>query len=185
MSGGQDVDLRDDWRREFAVEREVAARIQQRKWDARHLRLARFWAEECSKDPTTKVGAVVVGTDRRNVAMGYNGFPPGVQDLPERWNDRPTKYAFTQHAERNVLDNAHFDLKGATLATTMFPCVECAKSMVSKGIARLVSWPPPQPITEPSWRDTIPHALTILQEGGVEIVIMEVAGDGSFLRRPL
>jgi len=74
------------------------------------------------------------------------------------------------HAERNVLDNAHFDVRGGTLATTMFPCAECAKSLISKGIKRLVSTPVPEPVDFPSWRDTIPHALTMLQEAGVEVV---------------
>jgi len=147
------------------------------KWRERYMGLARHIAQ-WSKDPTTKVGAVIVGADRRNIAMGYNGFPRGVQDLDERYQDRPTKYLFTQHAERNALDNATFDCRGGMLATTMFPCVECAKSMVSKGIKVLISEPVPQAVSFPSWRDTIPTALTIFEEAGVVLRFVEPALEG-------
>lgn len=144
------------------------------KWRERYMGLARHIAQ-WSKDPTTKVGAVIVGEDRRDIAMGYNGFPRGVRDLEERYADRPTKYLFTQHAERNALDNAAFDCRGGTLITTMFPCVECAKSMVTKGIVCLISEPVPEPVAFPSWRDTIPVALQIFEEAGVVLHFVEPA----------
>lgn len=144
-----------------------------RKWEVRYFRLAHFWADQCSKDPTTKVGAVLVGKDRRHIALGYNGFPPGVADDPERYADRQTKYVFTQHAERNVLDNAAFSCADATLVSTHFPCAECTKSLISKGVKTLVTTMPPNPIAEPSWRDLLPHAVTMLQEAGVQIAIVQ------------
>jgi dCMP deaminase len=142
------------------------------RWDLRYFRLADH-ISEWSKD-TTRVGAIVVGKNRRHISMGYNGFPPGVQDAPERIAHRPTKYLFTQHAERNAMDNAAFDCTDATLVTTMFPCVECAKSLISKGITRLVSAQPPQPLPsgEASWRDTVPVAVEMLHEAGVRITII-------------
>ena len=92
-----------------------------------------------SKDPSTKVGAVLVGRDPREIALGYNGFPPGIEDTPERLSNRETKLKFTQHAERNVLDNARFDARGGVLYVTFFPCSECAKSIISKGVVRIVT----------------------------------------------
>jgi dCMP deaminase len=141
------------------------------KWDLRYLKLAEHVAT-WSKDPTTQVGAVVVGRNKRNVAVGYNGFPEGIADLPERYAHRPTKYLYTQHAERNVLDNASFGLRGATLATTMFPCVECTKSIISKGVTKLITPPVPEPIAEPSWRDDCETSLAMLREAGVRIIII-------------
>lgn len=143
------------------------------KWHLRHYMLA-MHVSTWSKDPLTQVGAVVVGADRRDLTVGYNGFPPGVADLPERYADRQTKYLFAQHAERNALDNARFDCRGGTLATTMFPCVECAKSIISKGIKCLVSDAPPEPLPngEKSWRDTVPAAIVMLNEAHVKIVII-------------
>jgi dCMP deaminase len=141
------------------------------KWDLRHYLLAMHVAS-WSKDPTTQVGAVVVGADRRHMALGYNGFPRGVRDDVLRYKDRPTKYLFTQHAERNALDNAQFSCTGGTLATTMFPCIECTKSIISKGIVRLITPPMPEPIAEPSWRDNCPIARNMLAEASVQITVI-------------
>lgn len=139
------------------------------KWEHRWFDLAKY-VSMWSKDPSTRVGAVAVGVDRKNIAVGFNGFPPGIEDTDERLNDRPTKYLLTQHAERNVLDNAHFDLRGGTIVTTMFPCVECAKSIASKGIKRVITPEMPPTIPgQPSWRDTVGWSLIIFAEAGVEV----------------
>lgn len=137
----------------------------------RYLGLA-FHVAAWSKDPSTKVGCVVVGKNRRQIAIGYNGFPEGIADTEERLNDRPTKYRLTQHAERNAVDNATFDLTGATLVTTLHPCVECAKSILSKGIATVVTTP--APIREP-WKQSAEWAAELFKEAGVEVVVIEVA----------
>lgn len=127
-----------------------------------------------SKDPSTRVGAVLVGRDRREIAMGYNGFPPRVEDTPARLANREVKYRMTQHAERNVLDNARFDPSGGTLFVTFFPCCECAKSIVSQGIARVVTMKPDD--REP-WREHAAWSTLILREGGVRVdVIREPDG---------
>lgn len=107
-------------------------------WDQRFMDLAAhvsLW----SKDPSTKVGAVIVNSDKLVLSLGYNGFPRGVLDLEERYKDRPTKYLFVAHAERNALDNSYGDMRGATLYTTLCPCNECTKSIIQKGIKKVVS----------------------------------------------
>ena len=138
------------------------------KWIQRYIALAEFVAQ-WSRDPSTKVGAVVVGKNRNQIAIGYNGFPPGISDTDERLQDRAVKYRLIQHAERNVLDNAAFDLDGATLITTLYPCDECAKSIVSKRIARVIT--PPMPQREP-WLTSAMWAELILREGGVELTLL-------------
>ena len=135
-------------------------------WDNRFMALAAH-VSTWSKDPSTKVGAVAVGRDRRDVALGYNGFPPGIADMDWRLEDRPTKYKLTQHAERNVLDNARFDLGGATIYVTMFPCSECAKSLVSRRVARVVC--PPAVDREP-WSEDAVWTRLLLREAGIELV---------------
>jgi dCMP deaminase len=137
-----------------------------RSWDQRHMALARFWSEN-SKDPSTKVGAVIVGRDKREVCLGYNGFPPGIAD-DERLLDRSTKYPLMIHAERNALDNARFDTQGATLYATLAPCCGCASSIVSKGIKRVVC-PKPDLKSDLAKRHGIKDALAILEEGGVTV----------------
>lgn len=94
-----------------------------------------------SKDPSTKVGAVIVNDRRIVVAIGYNGFPRGVSDDPERYADRPTKYSFVVHAEMNAILNATEDVRGCTLYVTLAPCNECTKLVVQSGIGTIVTPP--------------------------------------------
>lgn len=140
-----------------------------RKWDLRYLRLAQH-VSEWSKDPSTKVGAVAAGRNERQIALGYNGFPPGIADEEDRLRDKGTKYALMQHAERNVLDNATFDLTGATLAVTQFPCLECAKSIISKRIARVITVAPPAPVPERPWTMTCKLSMELFAEAGVQVI---------------
>lgn len=148
-------------------------------WFQRYVDLAEHVAQ-WSKDPSTKVGAVVVGLNRRNIAVGYNGFPPGIADTETRLNDRPTKYRLTQHAERAALDNAPFDCAGGILATSLHPCVECAKSIVAKRIHIVVC--PGLPPDKEHWRGDQPSGFythdearggaAILEEAGVQLIYM-------------
>lgn len=108
-------------------------------WDTRFLDLA-FHVAQWSKDPSTKVGAVIVRPDKRIVSLGYNGFPRGVCDHEERYAERAVKYKFVSHAERNALDNVSEDVTGCTLYSTLQPCPECAKSIIQKGIKKVVTF---------------------------------------------
>ena len=109
------------------------------QWDKRFLELAAHVAT-WSKDPSTKVGACIVDHKRHVVSLGYNGFPRGVEDSPELYNDRAMKLLHVCHAERNALDNAHCDVTGCTLYCTLFPCNECAKSIIQRGIKEVVTF---------------------------------------------
>ena len=108
------------------------------KWDRRFIDLC-YHIAKWSKDPSTKVGCVIVDNKRRIVSVGYNGFPRGVDDLEERYNERETKLKFVAHAERNAFDNAVASMEGCTLYTTLLPCNECAKSVIQNGITRVVA----------------------------------------------
>ena len=139
-------------------------------WDQWFMELA-FHAATASKDPSTKVGAVIVGAgDRRKISLGYNGFPPGIKD-DERMEDRPTKYSLTIHAERNALDNATFDVVGGTLYCTAHPCRECAKSIISRRIARVVTSPIPR-IEKGRWTEELPEAQALLVEAKIEVSLI-------------
>ncbi|NBX50428.1 CMP deaminase [bacterium] len=107
-------------------------------WDQRFMDLAKHVAG-WSKDPSTKVGAVIVNEKKQVLSMGYNGFPRGVNDDLQRYSDRPTKLKFVAHAERNALDNAYVDVDGATLYSTLYPCSECAKGIIQRGIKKVVT----------------------------------------------
>ncbi len=111
------------------------------KWIFRYMRLAEQVAT-WSKDPSTKVGAIIVGNRGQIISQGYNGFPRGVKDLEERYQDRPTKYKYVVHAEMNAILNALYNgsaVVGATLYVHALPvCNECAKAIIQSGIAHVV-----------------------------------------------
>lgn len=110
----------------------------QDKWDRRFLELAQHVAT-WSKDPSSKIGAVIVNDERIVIGMGYNGFPRGCNDSPEIYADRAKKLTRVVHAELNAILNANGTTRGATLYVSgLPPCDKCAASIVQAGIKRVV-----------------------------------------------
>lgn len=103
-------------------------------WDYRFIKLARE-VSTWSKDPSTKVGAVIV-KDRRILGTGYNGFPRGIEDTEERYNDREKKYPLIVHAELNAILNCEKRPEGANLYIWpgSYCCYECSKAIIQSGI---------------------------------------------------
>lgn len=142
----------------------------QNKWDIRFLQLARF-ISGWSKDPSTKVGGVIVDPQNRVVSMGYNGFPTRIKDTQQRLENRDLKYPLTIHAEMNAVLFAHRDLRGCTLYTWPFQtCHFCAPDLVQIGLHRHVSIEPTEDILS-RWREGIKLAQEILKEGGIKLSI--------------
>ena len=91
-----------------------------------------------SKDPSTKVGAVIVGERKQIISCGYNGIPRGCEDKMSRMKrGAPDKYYWMEHAERNAIYNA-IDLSGAVLYTQWIPCPDCMRGIIQVGIKRIV-----------------------------------------------
>jgi dCMP deaminase len=110
------------------------------KWDMRFLELAEKVAS-WSKDPSTKVGAVIVSPKKRIVSVGYNGFAHGLPDDEEMLVDREIKLLNTIHAEENALLFADSPVEGCTIYVYPFlPCGPCAAKLAQKDIARAVSY---------------------------------------------
>jgi len=103
-----------------------------------------FVISSMSKDPSTKVGAVLVSPDRTRLSVGYNGFPTRIPDYKHWWQNRDSetddfcKYDLVRHAEMNAITQAKTDLKSWSIYITHHPCLECAKHIVSEGIARVI-----------------------------------------------
>jgi len=149
------------------------------KWDKRFLELAKHVAQ-WSKDPSTKVGAVVVDPDTREVlGMGYNGFPRGVEDTDERLNNRLTKYKLVVHAEINAIINAGHNARGSTIyvwpAFGIPPlCSSCAKAVIQSGITRVVGYTPDvAPDVAARWKDELDAARMMCNEAGVMVSEIE------------
>jgi len=56
-----------------------------------------------SKDESTQVGAVIVGKGHEILSTGYNSFPRGLDDSRPERQERPHKYPYFEHAERNAI----------------------------------------------------------------------------------
>jgi len=134
------------------------------KWDQRFLELAKL-VSTWSKDPSTKVGAVITD-DRRIISVGYNGFPEGVLDSAERYSNREIKYKYMVHAERNALLFANTSVKGMTLYTYPFmPCSECAGMIIQSGIKRVVTLIN----TNERWKESFKITKNMFGEAGVRL----------------
>ena len=99
-----------------------------------------------SKDPSTQVGAVIIGKGDQVLTQGYNGFPRRIRDTEERWAERERKYELVVHAEMNAIYNASLtgvSLKGSTLYVYGLPiCNECAKGIIQVGIKKVIATRP-------------------------------------------
>lgn len=91
-----------------------------------------------SKDQSTQIGAVIVGEDNEVLSTGYNSFPRGLDDSKQERQERPEKYFWFEHAERNAIYNAArvgIPLKGSSIyLTSGLPCMDCARGIVNSGI---------------------------------------------------
>lgn len=128
-----------------------------------------------SKDPSTKIGAVIV-KDKRPILFGYNGLPQKVRDLPERMV-RPVKYKWTEHGERNAIYcGARFGIAtdGTTMYTQSIPCTDCARGVINAGIGKIVVHKQTEDLfnTHPQWVEDCLLSREMLTEAGVKIIIL-------------
>lgn len=145
------------------------------KWYKRYLKLAKE-VSEWSKDPNTKVGAVVVGSKGQILSQGYNGFPRGIKDSNKRLNDRELKLSLVVHAEMNAIFNASYSgvsLDGSTIFIHGLPaCSECAKGIIQVGIAKVVV--SKQCIeARPHWNESWKKSLALFEEASVQVFIID------------
>lgn len=124
-----------------------------------------------SKDPSTKVGAVILDEHNNILATGWNGFPRGVADTEERLNCRETKYPLIVHAEANAIAASARTgrrLEGATLVvSSLYPCADCAGLIAQSGITRVIA---PRIRNDSRWAGSNSYAQVIFDEAGVEVV---------------
>lgn len=109
-------------------------------WDARFFDLAKSIGE-WSKD-STKIGAIVIDSNKRILSQGYNGFPRGIADSVDRLKNREKKLKYVVHAEMNCIYNACHNgvsLNGGTLYVSGLPvCSDCAKGVIQSGISSVI-----------------------------------------------
>lgn len=121
-----------------------------------------------SKDRSRQVGCILVGEHHQLLSTGFNGMPRGCDDdAPER-HERPEKYYWAEHAERNAIYNAarhgvSLDYAGAYIS--LFPCMDCARALVQSGV-RFVCAPRPD-LDDPQWGPHFRRALLLFDECSV------------------
>lgn len=114
-------------------------------WESYFMSLATLSAFR-SKDQKTQTGACIIGPDNKVIGIGYNGLPIGLDDSDSKfWQDTDdsdiehSKHTYVVHAERNAIYNSFGQtIKGATLYATLFPCANCAQTIIQSGIRRVV-----------------------------------------------
>lgn len=159
------------------LEQEIS---KQAAWDEYFMKMVYLVASK-SYD-TTKVGAVVVNDNHHIISTGYNHFPRGME-LVAPLTERPTKYFYTEHAERNsvyaIADSSN-SARGATMYTSGIPCHDCARAVIQAGIEEIVIhkyWPRNGlDITEENkdhWSESILAAKEMLDKCGVTIRVYE------------
>ena len=128
-----------------------------------------------SKDPSTKVGAVILDPRGRVISAGFNGLPIGVEDSDDRLTDRAMKYRMIRHAEANALAFAAGPTMGATLVVTHPCCAQCAGDAIQHGIARVV-YPAPSDEMRARWADDFEVSRQMFDEAGVEVFEVPQSG---------
>jgi dCMP deaminase len=156
------------------------------RWDLHFIRLA-VESARMSKDPNTRVGAVIVGPDKEVRSMGFNGLPRGIADTEDRLQDREAKLELIVHGEMNAVLNAArigVSTKGCTMYLAALepdglvwggaPCMRCVSEIIQSGIVEIVC--PPMKKRPSKWLESINRSKLLLAEAGV-ILTEIVVGD--------
>lgn len=136
------------------------------------LKMAYEKAKE-SKDSSTQNAALLVNDTGNILVVDTNHFPKGVKTNEERWQ-RPLKYKFIEHAERNVCySSAKQGIKteGLTMVCPWAACSDCARAIIQSGIIRLVTHQQAHERSPEFWAKEIEIAFAMLKEAGVEVVM--------------
>ena len=141
----------------------------------KYFQLAEHFAELFSKDPSRKVGALCLHPESLAIlSQGYNGFARGVDEMkPERW-EKPVKYKWVEHAERNCIYNAcrhGTGLDGSIAVVTMFPCSDCARALIQAGVRTVVTVKPD--MEDPRWGSEFLISIEMFQEVGMVMLYVE------------
>jgi dCMP deaminase len=127
-----------------------------------------------SKDKSTKIGSVVVGKDNEILSTGYNSFPRGLDDNLTERQERPEKYFWMEHSERNCIYNAArigVSLKGSTMyVTSGIPCVDCARAIINSGIKKVYCKRECTTKNKEKWEEQQSRSIIMFKECGVELM---------------
>lgn len=142
------------------------------QWHLTFMGIANLFARN-SKDTSRKVGAVITRFDNSIVSVAYNHFPTNCNDQVAERYERPAKYKWTEHAERNAIFIAAkygVSLMCTRMYVPWFPCVECARAIIEAGIMELYCYEPD--FGDPRWGEDFVIAKEMLEEAGVHLYFL-------------
>ena len=142
-------------------------------WDNKFINLCDHIAS-WSKDTSTKVGAVIVNDRNKILSIGYNGLPIGVNDNVLSRHERPEKYNWFEHAERNAIYSSAelgLSLKDATLYCNYLPCPDCSRAIIQSGIKEVIykHADPNSGKTSKNWQQAKEISIEMLTEARIRI----------------
>ena len=143
------------------------------EWTEYFLNIAEQ-VKQKSKDQSTQIGAVIVGEDKEVLSTGYNSFPRGLDDSLQERQERPEKYFWMEHAERNAIYNAArigVSLKNSTIyLTSGLPCMDCARGIVNSGVKIVYCKQVCTTKNKDKWEESQQKSLELLGECGVDVI---------------
>ena len=136
------------------------------RWDLHWLNVADAF-RLMSKDPSTKVGAVIA-KEKEMISAGFNGLPASIEDSHEILHCREKKLEGMVHAEMNAILRAGLKSQGCDLYISGFagPCVHCCKHIVAAGIKRVVVYRN-VPVAD-RWKESLKGSKDLLEKSGVK-----------------
>jgi len=152
----------------------VPAPTSQQVWDQRFLSMAEL-VSGWSKDPSTKVGAVIVTPEHVVVSIGYNGFAQSMPDVARHYANREEKYSRIVHSETNAIVLARKDVRDHTIYVTLPPCDRCAVTIIQSGITRVVCAEATDDGVKERWQSLFEKSAKYFEESGVEFDIVKMA----------
>lgn len=149
-------------------------------WHKYFFQMCDFVATK-SKDRATKIGAIIVGPDNEIRSTGYNGFPRGINDDIDDRHNRPNKYMYTEHAERNAIYSAartSISVNKCRMYIDYYPCADCARAIIQSGISKILinkrDWENRVAYWEQRWKESCDCAKEMLHEANIEIELVEI-----------
>ncbi len=147
--------------------------MSQRDWDEYFIEMAQLVASK-SKDPSTKCGTVLVDSRHSVVSTGYNGLPRNVDDNNPERNERPAKYMFYEHGERNAIYSAArrgASTEGCTAYVVQgLPCCDCARALIQAGIIEVICNEATDPEFLARWKDSIEATKVMFREAHIMVM---------------
>lgn len=144
------------------------------------LKCCYAFAAKHSDDRSNQNAAILIAEDGR-MSFAANRLPPGVEKLEERIVQRPTKYAYVEHAERGVIyeaARAGICTAGSTMICPWYACADCARAIKLAGVKQVIGHLQRQNLTPDRWSGSVNHGDVILKESGINCLYYDGTIDG-------